>query len=259
MTDEELDEIWLAVCGKLRVGSSGDVSTADSSALATSSAEDARRRIARYIDHTMLKPEATTADIERLCDESWEHRFAAVCVNGCWIESCRRRLVGSGVKVGTVVGFPLGAMSIESKACEARDVVGRGAEEIDMVAPLGHIIGFDWDYVSADIRAVVDAAAGRTVKVIVETAALDAVHTVKAAAVAKEAGAGFVKTSTGFHPAGGATVEAVRLLRLTVGERLGVKAAGGIRDRDTALRMIAAGATRIGTSSGVSLVGSHSS
>ena len=258
MTDEELDEIWVAVRGKLGLGSS-DNSTPDPSSFATWPTEDAEHCLASYVDHTLLRPEATTKDIERLCEEAREHGFATVCVNGCWVEFCHRRLTGSGVKVGSVVGFPLGAMSIEAKTCEARNLVGRGAEEIDMVAPLGHVIGSDWDYVSADIRAVVDATAGRTVKVILETAALDAVRMVKAAAIAREAGAGFVKTSTGFHPAGGATVEAVRLLRLVVGGCLGVKASGAIRDRATALRMIAAGATRIGTSSGVALVRSHSS
>ena len=252
MTSEELDEVWASVSAKVQRGAVSETAYLRAS---TYLQDLDNADIAEYIDHTLLKPEATSDDIERLCGAAWEHRFAAVCVNGCWVEFCRARLEGSGVKIGTVVGFPLGATSTEAKACETRDLVSRGAEEIDMVAPLGHIIGNDWEYVGADVKAVVDEAPGRTVKVIVESAALDAVHTVKAAAVAKEAGAGFVKTSTGFHPAGGATIDAVRLLRLAVGDSLGVKAAGGIRDRATALRMIAAGASRIGTSNGVALLG----
>jgi len=214
--------------------------------------------IANHIDHTLLKPEATAADIERLCGEAREHRFAAVCVNGCWVEACRGFLSGSGVKTATVVGFPLGATSTRAKACEVRDLVESGAEELDVVAPLGHIIADDWSYVEDDLRAVVDAAAGRIVKVILETAALDQSHIVRAAEFAVQSGAHFVKTSTGFHPAGGASVSAVELLRRTVGGRLGIKAAGGIRDLRTALEMLAAGATRLGTSRGVDLLGSHS-
>ena len=219
---------------------------------------DARRttsaRVADYIDHTILKAEATRAEIETLCAEAKEHRFAAVCVNGVWTARCAELLKGTGVKVATVVGFPLGAMTSSAKAFEARQAVSDGADELDMVAAVGHEIDEDWDYVEDDIRAVVEAAAGRTVKVILETAALQPLTVVKAAAIAKEAGAQFVKTSTGFHPAGGATAEAVALMRLVVGDALGVKASGGVRDCATALKMIAAGANRLGTSSGVKLV-----
>jgi deoxyribose-phosphate aldolase len=169
-------------------------------------------------------------------------------VNGLWTARCAAALDGSGVRVATVVGFPLGAMATAAKAAEAARAVADGADELDMVASLGHLLEEDWDYAEADIRAVVDAADGRTVKVILETAALVPAHIVKAAAIAKAAGAGFVKTSTGFHPAGGASAEVVGLLRAAVGDDMGVKAAGGIRDRDAALQMIAAGATRIGTS-----------
>jgi len=211
-------------------------------------------RIADYVDHTLLKADATREQIEALCTEAAEHRFAAVCVNGCWVPLCRRLLAGTGVKLAAVVGFPLGAMTSEAKAAEARQLVELGADELDMVAAVGHILDGDWDYVEHDIRAVVDAARARTVKVILETAALEPLQVVKAAAIAKEAGAHFVKTSTGFHPAGGATADAVALMRLVVGDELGVKAAGGIRDCATALRMVAAGANRIGTSSGVKFV-----
>jgi deoxyribose-phosphate aldolase len=211
-------------------------------------------RVADFIDHTLLKAEATRSEIDTLCAEAKAHRFAAVCVNGVWVARCAAHLAGSGVKVAAVVGFPLGAMPSAAKACEAKQAVSDGADEIDMVAAVGHILDEDWDYVEDDIRAVVEASAGRTVKVILETAALAPLQVVKAAAIAKESGAGFVKTSTGFHPAGGATAEAVALMRLAVGDSLGVKAAGGVRDCATALRMIAAGATRLGTSSGVKLV-----
>lgn len=212
------------------------------------------QRMADYVDHTLLKAEARRVEIERLCDEAAEHRFAAVCVNGAWVSLCRKRLAGSGVNVATVVGFPLGATTTATKAAEARDLVDAGADELDMVAAVGQILDEEWDYVDDDIRAVVDAAKARTVKVILETATLEPLQIVKASAIAMEAGAHFVKTSTGFHPAGGATVDAVALMRLTVGDALGVKAAGGVRDCATAVRMIAAGANRIGTSSGVKFV-----
>jgi deoxyribose-phosphate aldolase len=211
-------------------------------------------RVADYIDHTLLKAEATRAEIVKLCLEAKEHRFAAVCVNGCWVALCTEMLRGAGVKVAAVAGFPLGAMTSGAKASEVRQLVHDGADEIDMVAPIGQMLDENWDYVEDDIRAVVEAARGRTVKVILETAVLDTDRIIKASAIAKESGAAFVKTSTGFHPAGGATVEAVSLMRAAVGPTLGVKAAGGIRDCATALQMIAAGANRLGTSSGVKLV-----
>ncbi|MSR06395.1 MAG: deoxyribose-phosphate aldolase [Gemmatimonadetes bacterium] len=211
-------------------------------------------RVADFIDHTVLKAETTRGEIDKLCAEAVEHRFAAVCVNGVWTARCARLVKGSGVKVATVVGFPLGAMTSAAKAFETKQAVADGADEIDMVAALGHILDEDWDHVEDDIRAVVEAAAGRTVKVILETAALQPLTVVKAAAIAMEAGAHFVKTSTGFHPSGGATAEAVALMRLVVGDALGVKASGGVRDCATALKMIAAGASRLGTSSGVKLV-----
>jgi deoxyribose-phosphate aldolase len=213
------------------------------------------RRVADFVDHTLLKSEATRTDILKLCAEARQHRFAAVCVNPCWVELCAAELSGTGVAVASVCGFPLGATTSRTKAAEAGEVVSRGAGEVDMVAALGHIKGGAWDYVEHDIRAVVEASRGALVKVIIESAVLAPEEIVKASAVAKLAGAHFVKTSTGFHSAGGATVDAVRLMRLTVGDDLGVKAAGGVRDCATALAMIGAGASRIGTSSGVSFVG----
>ena len=209
------------------------------------------------IDHTLLTSEATRADIEKLCAEGLEHGFAAVCVHGSWVDVCVKLLAGSRVKVASVAGFPHGAMTSITKAKQTELLVGLGADEIDMVAPIGRIIDGEWDYVQDDITRVVKAADGRVVKVILETAILSSTRIVQASAIAMEAGAHFVKTSTGFHPAGGATEEAVALMHAAVGDRMGVKAAGGIRDRETALRMVAAGATRIGTSNGVALT--HSS
>ncbi|MFQ5551188.1 MAG: deoxyribose-phosphate aldolase, partial [Gemmatimonadales bacterium] len=211
-------------------------------------------RVADFVDHTLLKAETTKSQIELLCREAREFRFAAVCVNGSWVETCAKLLSGCDVKVAAVVGFPLGAMTTDAKTRETRELIEQGADEIDMVVALGHLFDSDWDYVEDDIRAVVDAAAGRGVKVILEAGALDPMQLVKGCTLAKLAGAAFVKTSTGFHPSGGATAEAVALMRLAVGEELGVKASGGVRDCATALRMIAAGANRIGTSSGVQLV-----
>jgi len=210
-------------------------------------------RLADFIDHTLLKAEATRADIERLCAEARTHRFAAVCVNPIWVTVCRESLEGSGVKVATVIDFPLGADTPEGKGAQAARAVVDGAEELDMVAALGALRAGDWTHVARDIAQVVRAADGRLVKVILETALLDPLSIVRACSVARDAGAGYVKTSTGFHAAGGATPEAVALMRLAVGDAMGVKAAGGIRDCESALRMVAAGATRLGTSNGVAL------
>jgi len=210
-------------------------------------------RIAEFIDHTMLKAETTSAEIDQLCAEAMEHEFAAVCVNPVWVPRCADRLKGSRVALATVVGFPLGANQSEIKAAEASLAIRQGATEIDMVAAVGHIKMGDWNHVADDIGAVVRAANGTLVKVIIESAHLTPVEIIKASAIAREAGAQYVKTSTGFHAAGGASAEAVALMRLVVGDALGVKASGGVRDCATALRMIANGATRIGTSSGVAM------
>jgi deoxyribose-phosphate aldolase len=210
-------------------------------------------RIADFIDHTLLKAEATQSEIERLCDEAREHRFAAVCVNPSWVKACATRLASANVQVATVVGFPLGATTSAAKRHETEIAIADGATEIDMVAAIGHIKSGDWSYVADDIGAVVAGAAGHLVKVIIESAALTPVEVIKACAIAREMKAHYVKTSTGFHSAGGASAEAVALMRLVVGDALGVKASGGIRDCETALRMIASGATRLGTSSGVSM------
>jgi deoxyribose-phosphate aldolase len=210
-------------------------------------------RIAEFIDHTVLKAETTRAEIEQVCAEAVENEFAAVCVNPVWVPLCAERLKGSRVALATVIGFPLGANQPEIKAAEAALAVRQGATEIDMVAAIGHIKSGDWHHVADDIGAVVRASGGMVVKVIIESAHLTPVEIIKASALAREAGAQYVKTSTGFHSAGGASAEAVALMRLVVGDTMGVKASGGVRDCATALRMIANGATRIGTSSGVAM------
>ncbi len=211
-------------------------------------ADAGARGIGCYIDHTLLKPEATRAQILSLCDEGLRYGVKAVCVNGAWAGLCADRLAGSAVALAVVAGFPLGAMAPAAKAQEARLAVAAGASEIDMVIALGAAKAAEWDYVRDDIRGVVEAARPALVKVILETATLEPGEIVAACETAVAAGAGFVKTSTGFHPAGGATTAAVALMRETVGPVLGVKASGGIRTADAALGMLAAGANRIGTS-----------
>ena len=210
-------------------------------------------RMADFIDHTLLKAEATSREIDKLCEEAKEHRFAAVCVNPVWVRRCADRLRGVPVQVATVIGFPLGANTPALKREEARLAVADGATELDMVVALGHLKSGDWSHVAADIAAVVEGAQGRLVKVILESATLTPDEIVRVCTIAREMRADYVKTSTGFHAAGGASVEAVALMRRVVGDAMGVKASGGVRDCESALRMLAAGATRIGTSSGVSM------
>ncbi len=206
-----------------------------------------RAELAALIDHTLLKPVATEEEILALCAGAQKYNFASVCVNSAYVPLVARELAGSPVKVCSVVGFPLGAMSTAAKAFEAAEAVRAGAQEIDMVINLGWLKGKHLDLVREDIRAVVDA--GVMVKVIIETCYLTAEEKVTACRLAAEAGAGFVKTSTGFGT-GGATVNDVQLMRQVVGNRLGVKASGGVRTLQDVLNMLAAGANRLGTSSG---------
>lgn len=212
-----------------------------------------KKTIAAMIDHTLLKPEATPAQIEKLCAEAAEYHFASVCVNPVYIPLAARLLKGTGVKVCCVVGFPLGAIAPEQKAAEAASCAAMGAEELDMVIHVGAAKAGDWALVQRDIEGVVKAAAGHTVKVIIETCLLTDEEKVKACEAAKAAGAHFVKTSTGFST-GGATTHDIALMRKTVGPEMGVKASGGIRDYATAMAMIEAGANRIGASAGISIV-----
>ena len=212
-----------------------------------------KKTIAAMIDHTLLKPEATPAQIEKLCAEAAEYHFASVCVNPVYIPLAARLLKGTGVKVCCVVGFPLGAIATEQKAAEAASCAAMGAEELDMVIHVGAAKAGDWALVQRDIEGVVKAAAGHTVKVIIETCLLTDEEKVKACEAAKAAGAHFVKTSTGFST-GGATTHDIALMRKTVGPEMGVKASGGIRDYETAMAMIEAGANRIGASAGIAIV-----
>ncbi|MEW5692597.1 MAG: deoxyribose-phosphate aldolase [Candidatus Hydrogenedentota bacterium] len=208
--------------------------------------------VASIIDHTLLKPNATTSQIAKLCEEAKQYGFASVCVNPAYVALAKQLLKDSRPKVCTVVGFPLGATTPYAKAQETIDAIKNGADEIDMVINVGALKSGDYETIKKEIRAVVDAAEGRIVKVILETALLTDEEKVKACQIAKEAGADFVKTSTGFGP-GGATVEDIALMRKTVGLGMGVKASGGVRDLETAIKMIRAGASRIGASASIAI------
>ncbi len=209
--------------------------------------------IASRIDHTLLKPDATDEEIRNLCREAREHGFAAVCVNPIWVSLCRRLLQGTSVMVATVIGFPLGAIPARAKAEEAARAVVEGADELDMVMNIGFLKSGRDAEVEEEIRRVVQAAEGRTVKVIIEAALLTDEEKVKACTLARRAGAHFVKTSTGFSK-GYATARDVALMRHVVGESMGVKASGGIKTSADARKMIQAGATRIGTTAGIAIV-----
>ena len=212
------------------------------------------KQIARMIDHTLLKPDAVTSEIEALCKEARVYDFASVCVNPCWVKLCAELLKDSEVKVCTVIGFPLGAASPETKAFETKQAIADGAGEVDMVINIGALKDRDTGTVEYDIRAVTDAAVGKAlVKVIIETSLLTDEEKRLACELAVKAGADFVKTSTGFS-GGGATVQDIKLMREAVGPDIGVKASGGVRDKESALAMVEAGATRIGASAGVSIV-----
>jgi deoxyribose-phosphate aldolase len=213
--------------------------------------------LARYIDHTLLKPDATRDELDKLCDEARKHSFATVCVNSTNVRHAANRLRGSTVRVCAVVGFPLGAMTSTAKAFETREAVRAGASEIDMVINIGGMKNRDYALVESDIRAVVEAAGDKAVKVILETSNLTRDEKVIACALSKAAGAAFVKTSTGFG-AGGATAEDVALMKAVVGPEMEVKASGGVRTTEDAQKMIGAGATRIGASASVSIVSGSS-
>jgi deoxyribose-phosphate aldolase len=209
--------------------------------------------LAKLIDHTMLKPEATRAEVVALCEEAKKHRFASVCVNTTWVPLCKALLAGTDVMVCAVVGFPLGAMSPTAKAYEAREAVRQGAREIDMVINIGALKSRDYETVFEDICRVVKSSAPAGVKVILETSALTHDEKVIGSTLSKLAGAAFVKTSTGFGK-GGATVEDVQLMRSIVGGDVGVKASGGVRTAEDVLKMAQAGANRIGASASVGIV-----
>ncbi|WP_160690013.1 deoxyribose-phosphate aldolase [Clostridium sp. C2-6-12] len=210
--------------------------------------------IAKYIDHTILKAEATAEDVKKLCSEAREYKFASVCVNGCYAKLVSTELAGTDVKTCVVVGFPLGAMTKEAKAFETTQAIENGATEIDMVINVGALKERNYELLKEDIEAVVNAAKGKAlVKVIIEACLLTDEEKVKACEISKEAKADFVKTSTGFST-GGATKEDIALMRKIVGLEIGVKASGGVRDFKTAMDMINAGASRIGASASISIV-----
>jgi len=213
--------------------------------------------LASYLDHTLLRADATPADVERLCAEALEHSFAAVCVNGVYVRRCARLLEGQGVAVCSVAGFPLGASAPAAKLFEVVRALEDGADEVDAVIAVGLLLAGDEPHVAGELEALAQAchAAGGRLKAILECSVLDQARKVRAAELARDAGCDFVKTSTGFG-GGGATIQDVALLRQTVGDQVGVKAAGGVRDAPFARALIAAGADRIGCSVSVALVGS---
>jgi len=209
----------------------------------------------KYFDHTILKADATSAQVDELCREALKYDFYSVCVNSCYVSKCSQMLKESDVKIAAVVGFPLGACTTKSKAFETSEACRDGASEIDMVINVGALKDGKYDYVRSDIKAVVDAAAeyDAIVKVIIETCLLTKEEKITACKLSEEAGAAFVKTSTGFST-GGATIEDVMLMKSIVGDRLQVKASGGIRDYETTMKMIEAGADRIGASASVNIM-----
>lgn len=242
--DELIRQVTEEVCAKI---SSGNIEAPAQSVITPQS-------VSKYVDHTLLKPQASIEDVRKVCDEAKQYNFASVCCNPSYIRFVAEQLSGSGVTPCVVIGFPLGATTPEVKAEETNNVIASGAKEVDMVINVGAVKSSDWKLVQRDIEAVVNAAKGRAlVKVIIETCLLTDEEKVKACTVSKQAGADFVKTSTGFST-GGATVQDVRLMRQAVGPSMGVKASGGVKTFADASAMINAGATRLGTSSGAAIV-----
>lgn len=212
-----------------------------------------KEQLAKYIDHTILKADATTEKVEQICQEALKNNFASVCINSCNVPLAAKLLKNSSVKVCTVIGFPLGAVSTAAKAFETEDAIKNGAEEVDMVINVGRLKDKNYEYVKQDIKAVVNAASGKALtKVIIETCLLTDEEKVTACKLAKEAGADFVKTSTGFST-GGATAKDIKLMRETVGNDMGVKASGGIHSYEDAMAMIENGASRIGASASIAI------
>jgi len=217
------------------------------------------KELSKYIDHTLLKADAKDDEVLKLCKEAKEYGFFSVCINPSFIELAKKELEKSDVKVCTVIGFPLGATTTETKEFETKDAINKGAHEIDMVINISRLKAKDYEYTLKDIKAVVNAAKDKAlVKVIIETCLLTDEEKVKACEIAKEAGADFVKTSTGFST-GGATKEDIALMRKTVGEGMGVKASGGVRTYEDAVKMIENGASRIGASSSIAIATGKSS
>ena len=207
----------------------------------------------KYIDHTILKATASSADVQKLCEEAIEHEFYSVCVNGCYVADAKHLLQGTDVKVAAVVGFPLGAMTTASKVFEAKEAIENGVSEIDMVINVAKLKDGEFDYVENEIRLIKEAIGNNVLKVIIETCYLTDEEKVKACELSLVAKADFVKTSTGFGT-GGATYEDVKLMKSVVGDNAKVKASGGVRDKETAQKYVDLGAERLGTSSGIEIV-----
>ena len=207
----------------------------------------------KYIDHTILKATASSADVQKLCEEAIEHEFYSVCVNGCYVADAKHLLQGTDVKVAAVVGFPLGAMTTASKVFEAKEAIENGASEIDMVINVAKLKDGEFDYVENEIRLIKEAIGENVLKVIIETCYLTDEEKVKACELSLVAKADFVKTSTGFGT-GGATYEDVKLMKSVVGDNAKVKASGGVRDKETAQKYVDLGAERLGTSTGIEIV-----
>ena len=207
----------------------------------------------KYIDHTILKATASSADVQKLCEEAIEHEFYSVCVNGCYVADAKHLLQGTDVKVAAVVGFPLGAMTTASKVFEAKEAIENGASEIDMVINVAKLKDGEFDYVENEIRLIKEAIGDNVLKVIIETCYLTDEEKVKACELSLVAKADFVKTSTGFGT-GGATYEDVKLMKSVVGDNAKVKASGGVRDKETAQKYVDLGAERLGTSSGIDII-----
>ena len=207
----------------------------------------------KYIDHTILKATASSADVQKLCEEAIEHEFYSVCVNGCYVADAKHLLQGTDVKVAAVVGFPLGAMTTAAKVFEAREAIENGASEIDMVINVAKLKDGEFDYVENEIRLIKEVIGNNVLKVIIETCYLTDEEKVKACELSLVAKADFVKTSTGFGT-GGATYEDVKLMKSVVGDNAKVKASGGVRDKETAQKYVDLGAERLGTSSGIEIV-----
>ena len=207
----------------------------------------------KYIDHTILKATASSADVQKLCTEAIEHEFYSVCVNGCYVADAKHLLQGTDVKVAAVVGFPLGAMTTAAKVFEAKEAVENGASEIDMVINVAKLKDGEFDYVENEIRLIKEAIGDNVLKVIIETCYLTDEEKVKACELSLVAKADYVKTSTGFGT-GGATYEDVKLMKSVVGDNAKVKASGGVRDKETAQKYVDLGAERLGTSSGIEIV-----
>lgn len=212
-----------------------------------------KKELAKYIDHTLLKPNANIKDIEKLCDEANNYNFASVCINPHYVKYCAEKLKDSTVKVCTVIGFPLGANTTKIKKTEVIQAIKDGADELDMVINIGSLKSSDYENVFQDIKSVVEVAEGKCVKVIIETCLLTESEKIKACELSKKAGANFVKTSTGFS-SGGAKTEDVKLMKKVVGKKMKVKASGGIHSYEEAIAMIEAGASRLGASAGVKIV-----